>query len=185
MAGTGVETPSAFASFARRCGANGVRGRAHEGAEPGETGEVRSSGAELGMVVVQNVRESRETSRRSNDRVGLLSPHRSQVLQGSLSKGRHHACVGCTYVALRSCGPKTTARTPCVYRRDAMPQRDADRDPRGMWAEARYKPASSLQSLTVQQLPCSNHFFPDVPFLHQARAQSSTWLSRGHHAHPA
>ncbi len=52
MAGTGVDTPSAFASFANRWGGNGVRGRAHEGAEPAETGEVRSSGDELGMVFV-------------------------------------------------------------------------------------------------------------------------------------
>ena len=43
IAGRGVATPNAFASFARRCGGKGARGGAHGGADTGSTGEEERS----------------------------------------------------------------------------------------------------------------------------------------------
>lgn len=39
IAGRGVATPSALASFARRCGGKGARGGAHEGVDTASTGD--------------------------------------------------------------------------------------------------------------------------------------------------
>lgn len=49
MTGTGVDTPRAFASFARRCGGKGARGGAQVGGKMVGSGASPFSGSERGM----------------------------------------------------------------------------------------------------------------------------------------
>lgn len=50
VGGTGVETPRALASFARRWGGKGARGGPHDGVGPAELGESNCEERSLGVV---------------------------------------------------------------------------------------------------------------------------------------
>lgn len=62
----GVDTPSAFASFARRCGGKGVRERGHDGVTAA-AGDSADSGSPFDMFAASKDRNEEQTRRRTGD----------------------------------------------------------------------------------------------------------------------